>query len=101
MPPPSPPIQLVVMIFVRKCLDFVFTKDELRVLDAVLPPFRCKKTPAIGRPADDSESSANGKSSRDGMPKNPSRVNISDEVTKSTVWKNVNENKTPRTFVFF
>ena len=28
------------MIFVRKALDFVFTKDELRVLDTVIPPFR-------------------------------------------------------------
>ena len=30
------------MIFVRKCLDYVFTKDELRVLDTVIPPFRQK-----------------------------------------------------------
>jgi hypothetical protein len=35
------------MIFIRKSLDFVYTKEELRALDAMLPPFRRKKQPAI------------------------------------------------------
>ena len=28
------------MIFIRKALDYIFTKDELRILDTVIPPFR-------------------------------------------------------------
>jgi hypothetical protein len=35
------------MIFIRKSLDFVYTKEELRALDGMLPPFRRKKSPAI------------------------------------------------------
>jgi hypothetical protein len=31
--------QLVVMIGVRKLLDFVFTKEELKILDDILPEF--------------------------------------------------------------
>ncbi len=31
------------MIFIRKCLDFIFTREELHVLDSVIPPFRRKK----------------------------------------------------------
>jgi len=34
------PLMLVIMIFVRKLLDFVFTKKELRVLDDILPAFK-------------------------------------------------------------
>jgi hypothetical protein len=31
------------MIFIRKSLDYVFTREELHVLDSVIPPFRRKK----------------------------------------------------------
>jgi sodium bicarbonate transporter 10 len=31
--------KLVVMIGVRKMLDYVFTKDELKILDDILPEF--------------------------------------------------------------
>ena len=31
--------QLVVMIGVRKMLDYVFTKEELKILDDILPEF--------------------------------------------------------------
>lgn len=34
------PFQLVVMIGVRKALDCVFTKAELKMLDDVLPEFK-------------------------------------------------------------
>ena len=32
--------QLVVMMGVRKLLDLVFTKNELKILDDILPEFR-------------------------------------------------------------
>merc|ERR1719369_1248466 len=37
------PIMLVVMIGIRKLLDYVFTKEELKVLDDMLPEFTRKK----------------------------------------------------------
>lgn len=86
------PLMLVIMIFVRKCLDFVFTKTELRALDTVIPPFRSKKQ--TKHEEDGTElANVNGKKS---LPKISSKVNISDEVIKSGVWKHVNYNKIPR-----
>ena len=35
--------QLVVMIGVRKMLDFIFTKEELKILDDILPEFKRKQ----------------------------------------------------------
>ena len=35
------------MIGVRKLLDYVFTKQELRILDDILPEFRRKQKIAI------------------------------------------------------
>ena len=37
---PSPYFQLVVLIGVRRCLSFIFTEEELKILDDVLPSFR-------------------------------------------------------------
>lgn len=31
------------MIFIRKCLDFIFTREELAALDSIIPPFSRKK----------------------------------------------------------
>lgn len=36
-------LQLVVMIGVRKCLDWIFTQRELKILDDTLPEFSRKK----------------------------------------------------------
>ncbi len=35
------------MIGVRKSLDYVFTKDELRILDDILPEFKRKQKIAL------------------------------------------------------
>ena len=35
--------QLVVMIGIRKCLDWVFTQRELKILDDTLPEFSRRK----------------------------------------------------------
>jgi len=37
------PIMLVVMIGIRKCLDFVFTREELKILDDMMPEASRKK----------------------------------------------------------
>ena len=70
------------MIFVRKCLDFVFTKEELRALDAILPPLGKQKTQDVEE---------NGELKP--ISRKMSKVNISNEVDRSGVWKHVNQNK--------
>lgn len=34
------PVMLVFMVGIRKALDFIFTKDELRILDDIFPSFK-------------------------------------------------------------
>jgi len=82
------PLMLVVIIFVRKLLDYVFTKSELRALDTVIPPFRQKKMlPLEGK--SDSDNNDNGKGN---FPKTKSKstVNITDEMLTTGTWKHVN-----------
>lgn len=107
------------MIFIRKSLDYVFTREELHVLDSVIPPFRrSKQVPQVEVSIDDilhllqkskcfdlvvffcslksavSRSHINGKGqSYSAIPKNSSKVNISDEVARSGAWLHVNQSK--------
>lgn len=103
------------MIFIRKSLDYVFTREELHVLDSVIPPFRRKKQEPLVEvcivdiwleqivltvivfffsPKSGTKSHVNGKGqSYSAIPKNSSKVNISDEVAKSGAWLHVNQSK--------
>uniref|UniRef100_A0A0P5GM72 Anion exchange protein n=1 Tax=Daphnia magna TaxID=35525 RepID=A0A0P5GM72_9CRUS len=86
------PLMLVIMIFIRKALDFVFTREELHVLDSVIPPFRRSKNPP--QVESGTKSIVNGKGqSYSALPKNSSKVNISDEVARSGAWLHVNHSK--------
>lgn len=89
------PLMLVIMIFVRKLLDYIFTKDELRVLDTVIPPFRQKN---LNKLLSQSASKMHYMNDLDDshFPKISSKVNISDEVVKSGVWLHVNNEKSNR-----
>jgi len=80
------PMMLVVIIFVRKCLEFVFTQDELRALDAVLPPMGKKATHNAG----DSESNVSVQPHN--LHKSECTMNISDELGKTSAWKHINYN---------
>jgi len=96
------PIMLVVMIGIRKLLDYVFTQEELKILDDKLPDFSRKKiieateddgsedgaTPDGGAPSPDLDGMvtiplANGNVMR--VPANP--INISEEMNNSGIWK--------------
>ena len=106
------------MIFIRKSLDYVFTREELHVLDSIIPPFRRKKQePLVEVSVVDiftwekeqnvfysdcsfaslksgSKSHINGRGqSYSAIPKNSSKVNISDEVARSGAWLHVNQSK--------
>lgn len=99
------PLMLVVMIGVRKLLDWVFTQRELKILDDTLPEFsRKKRMESADDDEDDDEEVKLGKETSEGMmtiplangnvmkvPLNP--INISEEMNKSGVWQDINKDQ--------
>ncbi|XP_069189446.1 electroneutral sodium bicarbonate exchanger 1-like isoform X14 [Procambarus clarkii] len=105
------PLMLVVMIGIRKSLDWIFTQRELKILDDTLPEFSRKKRMEIEVEADDDDDDvetrmpkettihtsegmmtiplANGNVMK--VPMNP--INISEEVNKSGVWMDINKDQ--------
>ncbi|KAF6214608.1 hypothetical protein GE061_009351 [Apolygus lucorum] len=93
------PLMLVVMIGIRKSLDFFFTRRELKILDDVMPD-------TIKRAQEDEESLGEGHQGNDNLQiplangnviKIPlSSINISEEVNKTGIWKQVNNEKTEK-----
>ncbi|XP_072214162.1 electroneutral sodium bicarbonate exchanger 1 isoform X3 [Excalfactoria chinensis] len=102
------PMMVLALVFVRKVLDFCFSKRELSWLDDLMPESKKKKLDDAKNEAKEEEESqqmmeaaaANsvqlslGKTSYVGVPKqnskdrtDPSEINISDEMSKTTVWK--------------
>ncbi|KAK4328619.1 hypothetical protein Pmani_000990 [Petrolisthes manimaculis] len=99
------PLMLVVMVGVRKCLDWVFTQRELKILDDTLPEFS-RKTAIESEDDDDDDDDETkmGRETSEGMmtiplangnvmkvPVNP--INISEEVNKSGVWMDINKDQ--------
>ncbi|XP_065352674.1 electroneutral sodium bicarbonate exchanger 1 isoform X9 [Cloeon dipterum] len=105
------PLMLVVMIGMRKGLDFFFTRRELKILDDVMPETSkrsaAEKKHKLG--VDDDDESGDMEGGQGKLPIGPSgnlaiplangnimkiplaSINISEEVNKSGVWKQVNE----------
>ncbi|XP_073986853.1 na[+]-driven anion exchanger 1 isoform X4 [Rhodnius prolixus] len=98
------PLMLVVMIGIRKSLDFIFTQRELKILDDVMPE-------TIKRGEEDEESLGNEDKSSEGggvgnlqiplangnIIKIPlASINISEEMNKTGIWKQVNNEKTDK-----
>ncbi|XP_056371063.1 electroneutral sodium bicarbonate exchanger 1 isoform X1 [Oenanthe melanoleuca] len=101
------PMMVLALVFVRKVMDFCFSKRELSFLDDLMPESKKKKLDDAKNEAKEEEESqkmmeaaaANsvqlklGKTSRVDTPKpssdraDPSEINISDEMSKTTVWK--------------
>ncbi|XP_063240178.1 electroneutral sodium bicarbonate exchanger 1 [Bacillus rossius redtenbacheri] len=97
------PLMLVVMIGIRKSLDFIFTQRELKILDDVMPE-------TIRRSNEDEmkklHSEEDGKATDFGPGANLqiplangnvvkipyTSINITEEVNKTGLWKHVNEN---------
>ncbi|KAK6632261.1 hypothetical protein RUM44_007302 [Polyplax serrata] len=95
------PLMLVVMIGIRKSLDFVFTRRELKILDDVMPE--------VTKRSKEDEWNLKGEENQNlefppggnlqiplangNIMKIPlASINISEEVNKSGVWKTVNDN---------
>ncbi|XP_038113085.1 electroneutral sodium bicarbonate exchanger 1 isoform X10 [Culex quinquefasciatus] len=95
------PLMLVVMIGIRKSLDLLFTRRELKILDDVMPEMTKRAHADDLRQLDDGEDS--GRHSADNLQlplengalvvggKN-GKINISEEVNRTTIWKQVNSN---------
>uniref|UniRef100_A0A0K8SVL4 Anion exchange protein n=2 Tax=Lygus hesperus TaxID=30085 RepID=A0A0K8SVL4_LYGHE len=93
------PLMLVVMIGIRKSLDLFFTRRELKILDDVMPD-------TIKRAQEDEESLGEEAHGNDNLQiplangnviKIPlSSINISEEVNKTGIWKQVNNEKTEK-----
>ncbi|NXL95908.1 S4A8 protein, partial [Alectura lathami] len=86
------PMMVLALVFVRKVLDFCFSKRELSWLDDLMPESKKKKLDDAKNEAKEEELSL-GKSSFVGVPgqssgdrTDPSEINISDEMSKTTVW---------------
>ncbi|NWZ42830.1 S4A8 protein, partial [Brachypodius atriceps] len=93
---PHPPSlffpKVLALVFVRKVMDFCFSKRELSFLDDLMPESKKKKLDDAKNEAKEEELKL-GKTSRvDTPPKpssdraDPSEINISDEMSKTTVW---------------
>ncbi|XP_042866238.1 sodium-driven chloride bicarbonate exchanger-like isoform X4 [Penaeus japonicus] len=101
------PLMLVVMVGIRKCLDWIFTQRELKILDDTLPEFSRKKRMEKEEDSTGEESEEDKKDavhSSEGVmtiplangnvmkvPMNP--INISEEMNKSGVWMDINQDQ--------
>ncbi|KAF4078824.1 hypothetical protein AMELA_G00185930 [Ameiurus melas] len=107
------PMMVLALVFIRKLLDFCFTKRELSYLDDLMPESKKKKLDDASKKAeeqesqemlvDDSDRAEDKNTVRIPMesskllqsPKtpdprtDPSDINISDEMSKTTVWKSL------------
>ncbi|XP_049902276.1 sodium bicarbonate cotransporter 3-like [Epinephelus moara] len=97
------PMMVLALVFIRKLLDFCFTKRELSWLDDLIPESKKKKEDDkkkkekedAQRMLDEAEDDQPYDRGIDFTVKNlkklvdPSEVNISDEMAKSGIWKSV------------
>ncbi|XP_053183336.1 sodium bicarbonate cotransporter 3-like [Scomber japonicus] len=101
------PMMVLALVFVRKLLDFCFTKRELSWLDDLIPESKKKKEDDKKKKEkedaermleeDDSNPAYDGSNVlkipvKTLKGRDPSEVNISDEMAKSGVWKSVSMN---------
>ncbi|KAF6780055.1 hypothetical protein AHF37_00519 [Paragonimus kellicotti] len=86
------PIMVLAMCFIRKGLDFIFTQDELKWLDEILPGTRTKRNSRnVYRVTSSGEMlTKDGKLMiGSGLHLEPKekRINITEEVSKTTIWR--------------
>ncbi|XP_056236582.1 sodium bicarbonate cotransporter 3-like isoform X2 [Seriola aureovittata] len=98
------PMMVLALVFIRKLLDFCFTKRELSWLDDLIPESKKKKEDDKKKKEKEDaqrmleEAEDDPPYDRGDVIKNlkgrvdPSEVNISDEMAKSGIWKSVSMN---------
>ncbi|XP_066519646.1 electroneutral sodium bicarbonate exchanger 1 [Hoplias malabaricus] len=110
------PMMVLALVFIRKLLDFCFTERELSYLDDLMPESKKKKLDDASKKAEEQESQEMLIDDSDGEDKDivkipmessktlhspktpdpktdPSDINISDEMSKTTVWKSLTSNQ--------
>ncbi|XP_060925219.1 electroneutral sodium bicarbonate exchanger 1 [Limanda limanda] len=109
------PMMVLALVFVRKLLDLCFSKRELSYLDDIMPESKKKNLDDASKKKDEEsqvmlttnpedaatvqiplESSKSDQTIKAHDPRcDPSDINISDEMSKTTVWKSLNSNPRP------
>ncbi|XP_026041588.1 sodium bicarbonate cotransporter 3-like isoform X2 [Astatotilapia calliptera] len=100
------PMMVLALVFIRKLLDFCFTKRELSWLDDLIPESKKKKEDDKKKEKEDARRML--EEVEEELPydrgevlnfpiknlkkRDPSEVNISDEMAKSGIWKSVSKN---------
>ncbi|XP_068165881.1 sodium-driven chloride bicarbonate exchanger-like isoform X2 [Antennarius striatus] len=91
------PMMVLALVFVRKLLDFIFTKRELSWLDDLMPEWKKKKLEDAQKEEEHSiiaeEEGIVQVPLEDQFKSDPATVNITDEMSKGSfgsVWKSVN-----------
>ncbi|VDO70587.1 unnamed protein product [Schistosoma mattheei] len=69
------PIMVLAMCFIRKGLDFIFTQEELKWLDQILPSTKRKPFPRSLVTSVPSNNDLN------------KRINITEEMSKTSIWR--------------
>ncbi|KAL0274169.1 UNVERIFIED_CONTAM: hypothetical protein PYX00_006656 [Menopon gallinae] len=96
------PLMLIVMIGIRKSLDFVFTRRELKILDDVMPEVTKRSKEDEWNLKENGTADQNIEFPSGGNLQIPlangnimkiplTSINISEEVNKTGIWKTVNE----------
>ncbi|XP_061583531.1 electroneutral sodium bicarbonate exchanger 1 isoform X1 [Cololabis saira] len=106
------PMMVLALVFIRKLLDLCFSKRELSYLDDLMPEWKKKRLDDASKKIEEEsqvmltstkedaapvqipmESSKSAQSAKVHDPRcDPSDINISDEMSKTTVWKSLNSN---------
>uniref|UniRef100_A0A8B9TGF1 Anion exchange protein n=1 Tax=Anas platyrhynchos TaxID=8839 RepID=A0A8B9TGF1_ANAPL len=82
------PMMVLALVFVRKVMDFCFSKRELSWLDDLMPESKKKKLDDAKNEAKEEEVTLTMCLGLDvSLGTDPSEINISDEMSKTTVWK--------------
>ncbi|XP_076313061.1 electroneutral sodium bicarbonate exchanger 1-like isoform X11 [Tachypleus tridentatus] len=81
------PLMLVVMIFIRKLLDFIFTQRELKILDDVMPESTRKKLEEDKRKLEEEEKNDTSTEKVGVIPPNASSGNVAIPLANGNILK--------------
>ncbi|XP_037039833.1 electroneutral sodium bicarbonate exchanger 1 isoform X3 [Bradysia coprophila] len=98
------PLMLVFMVGIRKSLDFVFTRRELKILDDIMPEITRRAAAEDLHHLDDVEdpppeypgNNAPSNIITNGKLASQNAINITEEFNKTNIWKQVNDGKSKR-----
>uniref|UniRef100_A0AAQ4Q0V1 Anion exchange protein n=1 Tax=Gasterosteus aculeatus aculeatus TaxID=481459 RepID=A0AAQ4Q0V1_GASAC len=89
------PMMVLALVFVRKLLDCCFSDRELSYLDDLMPEWKKKTLDDVSKSIVEVVRMKSGNTHMEinKLKCDPSDINISDEMSKTTVWKSLNSNQ--------